>query len=310
MEKITNINDGAIDDNFCVSDMLGSFKLSEFNGKNVFYQDEAGVTHEDEAVKFFITNANTSLSDDVIEKIARAPKYVISGLGTFTDHPSLKNISSIASGKTELKDERSQTIKDADTYTASKEMGRYYETYEKTNPDIYNGGVYFLASVIDGKVHIMSLNVSETGQTGKSVTLSYLPKGKAKDAVMIERLCLHGTLGNKHINPNGSIIENTDLHIHRNSEEYIDSIISDPNLSEHDKVVALNSPPAELIRKNVYENDLSLTEMTQILNKDYGLNYCGILDQIITDTDMPVTDAIIKECKIAEKFNPTNDNPA
>lgn len=300
MKKITDINEGAIDDNFCVSDMLGPFKISELNGKNVFYKDEAGVVHEEEAVKFFITSANTSLSNEVIKKIMHAPKFVISGLGTFTDYPSYRSTSSLASGKFELKDENSQTIKDADVYSVSNVGDRRFEIYEKKNPDINNGGVYFLASVIDGKVHILSLNVSETGQTGKSVTLSYLPNGKAENAVMIERLCLHGTLGNKHVNPDGSVIENTDLHIHRNSEEYIESIISNPNLSEHDKVVALNSPPAETIKKGVYDHNMSLTEMIKILNDVYDLNYCGMIDQVASDEDMPITNAIMSQCNLSE----------
>ena len=45
----------------------------------------------------------------------------------------------------------------------------------------------------------------QSGQTGKSVTLTYLPNGKIYNAILLERYCYHGDLGNTHVNPDGTI---------------------------------------------------------------------------------------------------------
>jgi len=150
-----------------------------------------------------------------------------------------------------------------------------------------------MASEIEGNIHLFSLNVLESGQTGKSVSLSYLPNGNMNDAILLQRYCHHGSMGNEHVNPDGSIINNTDLHLHQVDEEFIDGILCDPSLDYNKQVVALNFPPAELIEENVNPDDANISTMVEdsmaIMNIS---NY--ILENINAD-----------DCSIVDSFKET-----
>jgi len=291
MEKITDLSFSSIKEDFAVSDLLGDFNIAQFSGKSLFgVDDENNISDFIEPVKLSITHANYSLSNDVINKLLNSRKYVIGDIQTLSQkEPSLVNLQD----DNRYVEEQSKDDIQIDYYSADQTDAGFVEYYVKRDQSLHNRGVFFMASEIEGNIHLFSLNVLESGQTGKSVSLSYLPNGNMNDAILLQRYCHHGSMGNEHVNPDGSIINNTDLHLHQVDEEFIDGILCDPSLDYNKQVVALNFPPAELIEENVNPDDANISTMVEdsmaIMNIS---NY--ILENINAD-----------DCSIVDSFKET-----
>ena len=270
MEKITDLSFSSIKGNFAVSDLLGNFNIAEFYGdtlSTIDYENNARISVE--PVKLSITNANYSLSNDAINKLLSTRKYVIGNLQTLSDkEPSLINLQDDSI----YEEEQSKSEVEIDYYSADQTDAGFVEYYVKRDTSLHNRGVFFMASEIDGNIHLFSLNVLESGQTGKSVSLSYLPNGSMNDAVLLQRVCHHGSMGNEHVNPDGSIINRNDLHIHNVDEDFIDGILFNPALSFKEKVDGLNFPPATIIKEDVNPDSVNISNMVNYAMEEMNIS--------------------------------------
>ena len=298
--KIKNLRESAIKNNFSVSDMLGDFDISEFNGRELTEVSTIDKSRTPiSPVKMMITATDISLTDQVIQKLMESKKYIIGDMVTISKAPSIKN----SQKKDSIIREAKETKLDSYTFDRNKD-GSFNEYYEKGNQALRNKGVFFLASEIDGNIHLFSLNVLTPGQTGKSVSLSYLPNGDMRKAVMLERYCYHGTNGNEHQNPDGEIVDRTDTHIHRTSEAYLDEVISSDTPIEK-KISNLNSPPAIIQDESVLPDEANISKMVEAAMVGMNISPDFILTQIEPDQSRSIIPSIkdgIEACEMSSSY--------
>ena len=170
MNKITNLSSSSINSDFTISDMLGSFDVASFsfNKQVMFAMDEKKHCRvEYEPVKMMVTKADTILTDEVIDKLISAPKYIVRDMQTTTNNPTYQKIEN--------------NIKfchmcpginvEPDYYDVEETKDGYNEYYEKQDTALTNGGVFFMVSEIDDNIHLFTLNVLESGSTGNFKTI-------------------------------------------------------------------------------------------------------------------------------------------
>ncbi len=281
--KIDTLQKGAIGKDFCMSKMFGRLDLRQLCGCNVTSIVD-GKRIEFEPVKNMVHRADMKFSQEVLDQLYNAPKYIVTSMDV------------ISSGKISKHNiEASRDGVDNDNVVIDTYMGgnlpdyMVYERYEKGNTDVHNKGVFYLMSEIEGTVQLFAVNVLSSGHSGKSVSLMYLPNGDMERAILLERVCYHGKQGNEHIGETGDHIGRTDVHLHRTDEAFIDRVV-DGRFSYPRKIKELNSPTSYCISKDVLPDEANISRMV-----DYAMSKMhidGLLPHLQLDTRTNVSGAV------------------
>lgn len=285
LKMVSNIDKCAIDDSFSLSKLFGNFDIREFNGKVL--KDTKNYTQY-KPIKTMVSRADIVLKQSVINKLINAPKFLVGDIQCLSSQKTDYLYSTDAN--IPMVDENNRLVY-SDYYISEKNsLGKYEQYYEKVDKDLNNKGVYFFASNINGKTHMFALNVMESGLTGASVSLVYLPKGDMNNAILLERVCYHGNKGNEHKNLDGTIIEKNDLHIHKVTQDFMNNVVSSRQLSRLKKIEKLNFPDAQIIAKNVDDNKVNIAKILKIAKKEMSL--CAMLDPIYSDENISLASAL------------------
>lgn len=274
---------------FHISKMLGDFNIGEFCGDNVHFNDtKTNQFFRCEPIKMMQTNANFKLTQEVIEELLHAPKYIVESIvQTSTFKP---NRPIITTSSEFVKNEDNQDVSIDYYISEDNKDGTYNEFYQKNNMELTNKGVFFLLSMISGKPHMFALNVITSGQTGKSASLMYLPNGNMNNAILLERICYHGKNGNEHVNSDGTIIEKDDLHYHIASQKYFEFILNNMTLTDTEKIIKLNGPDAVVVKSHALSDEANISAIVNMAIKH--MNIEGLLPQLYIDDNCDIGENI------------------
>lgn len=274
---------------FHTSKMLGNFSVSEYCGNNIqFRNKQNGEIVFVEPIKMMQTSADFLLTQETIDELLHAPKYLVSSIQQVSKYKPKKQ--EICPNDDFIANELGKDIP-IDYYEAEDNGDdTYTEFYEKSNLDFINKGVFFLVSMINGKPQMFALNVLTPGQTGKSASLMYLPNGTMDNAIMLERVCYHGENGNEHLNINGELVERDDLHFHIASQDYFEQILDDTKLTYTEKVNKLNSPHAHIVKRHVRPDDANISAIVNMAIKEMHIE--GIIPQLDIDDNCDIGERV------------------
>ena len=171
--------------------------------------------------KKFVCSRIIHVDDETVERVINSKKYMVKGI--IQNGNVVKNLSEEFADKVGLK-YRDQNFIEDDT-----------------------SAIFAIKNKVNGE-DVVELCMIKTIRSNNmvSVSLYYLPNGVPYNACMIARYCWHRT--NEHNNRlDGKTVHEGQVHLHKYSEEFYNSVMNDSTLKDKEKLKKLQSPDAEII---------------------------------------------------------------
>lgn len=209
----------------------------------------------------FIQANLVDLDDETIDRVIFSPKVML--------------------GEVFIEDSVIDINYDFGTLNKDKGFTYYYDLCSK------NLMFFAIKNQVNGKTIIeicaTSTFVNKTG--GYSCSLYYLPKGDFSNIALISRICDHrGT--NNHVNSDGTVIGDDQLHIHKQSEKYI-SYVKDKYANDKQKMLlALQSPDAQAI----YYDCENVKQLTDLACEMFSISVVNQLSFLVEDKKQVYTE--------------------